>query len=406
MKGIKLTNLILLIAGLGLTILGVTLLLIDSGGARDPDGVPLVEPQTDAEWLAAGENLVKQYNCNFCHRTEVPKDAAHLPRDNCQQCHQYNQRPENLAPPLEYIAERRPEAWIRRYLRYPYRIRQNSSDRMPDLGLSDREINALTRYLVLKAQDTSLPDWKPAREETPDAARLAKGKALWDKYACGTCHTLGEKIVKPTYDENGNPHRLPVVFAPDLSKAWTRTRPEWLAEAIREPSKHMPWSGMLQTNMTQGEARELAWYVTNAVPDPKNTVSAAEVMNILRARCNGCHYAPDAEAGPNSNPEGGAGWIAVWNSKPRKLDLMTLEGLLHGAVDDLGRPRPSVVPYAENSPLLMHVKGLKHPHMPYAADPLTPEEISKLERWVLSGAPVPKETGGIKVNPPIEMGGD
>ena len=405
MKDIRLSNLILLVAGLGLTVLGVTLLLIDGSG-RDTDGVAITEPETDVEWLAAGENLVKQYNCNFCHRTETPTDAAHLARDNCQQCHQFHDRPENLAPPLESIAERRPEAWIKRYLRYPYRIRQNSHDRMPDLGLTDREINALTRYLVIRAQDTKLPDWKPEREEKPDAERLSNGKDLWDKYACATCHTLGDAIVKPTYHENGKPNLMPVVFAPDLSKAWTRVRPEWLAEAIQHPSKRMPWSGMLQTAMTQTEARELAWYVMNAVPAPKHTVSAGEVMDILRENCNGCHYAPDAEAGPNTNPEGGAGWIATWNSRARKLDLMTLEGLLKGAVDDLGQPRPSVIPYAENSPLLMHVKGLKQPSMPFAADPLTPEQTNKLERWVLSGAPVPRDSGGIHVNPPIEMGDD
>ncbi|MCA8938103.1 MAG: hypothetical protein KDB68_18135, partial [Planctomycetes bacterium] len=65
MKGIRLSNLILLVAGLGLTVLGVTLLLIDGSG-RDTDGVAITEPETDAEWLAAGENLIKQYNCNFC----------------------------------------------------------------------------------------------------------------------------------------------------------------------------------------------------------------------------------------------------------------------------------------------------------------------------------------------------
>ncbi|MCA8913688.1 MAG: c-type cytochrome, partial [Planctomycetes bacterium] len=228
MKGIKLANLVVLATGLGLLILGIALIIVGSGGGGGDSGEPVAEPQTDAEWLAAGENLVKQYNCNFCHRTEVPKDKAHLARDNCQQCHQFHNRPENLAPPLEYIAERRPEEWIRRYLRYPYRIRQNQSDRMPDLGLSDREVNALTRYLVIKAQGTKLPDWKPTRETQPDAERLAKGKALWDKYTCGACHTLGDHQVKPSYDENGNPQSLPVVFAPDLSMVWTRTRPEWL----------------------------------------------------------------------------------------------------------------------------------------------------------------------------------
>ena len=408
MKGIKIANVVLLVAGLGLTILGVVLLMANGSRERETPTTPVADalPSTDEGWLAEGDKLVAKHNCNFCHRTDVPKDAAHVPRDNCQSCHQYKNRPENLAPPLQFIAERRTEPWIKRYLRYPYPIRQNSGDRMPDLGLSDREVAVLTRYLELKANDgiASLPSWKPEREAEPSQERLAAGKALWDKYNCRQCHKLGDDEIKPTYDENGRPHLMPVVFAPDLSKAWTRVRPEWLAEGIRHPAKRMPWSGMLQTNMTEEESRELAWYVTNAVAAPKVTVSASQVMDVLRRRCNGCHYAPDKNAPNSANPDGGAGWLDTWSARPRKLDLFHLEGLMRGAVDDLGNPRPTVIPYAENSPLLMHIKGLKSPRMPFAANPLPAEEIELIEKWIMSGAPTPKNSGGIKVNPPIEMG--
>jgi mono/diheme cytochrome c family protein len=404
MKGIKIANLIILAIGLGLSLLGAILLLHDGSRERETETVATL-PQTDEEWLTEGEALVKQHNCNFCHRTEVPADKTHIGRDNCQQCHQYKNRPENLAPPLEFVAERRTESWIRRYLRYPYPIRQNSGDRMPDLGLADREVEVLTRYLLLKAAAgiSALPDWKPTREATPDPERLIKARRHWDKYNCAQCHTLGAEVTRPTYDENGLPRLAPVVFAPDLSMVWTRTRPQWLAEGIQHPIQRMPWSGMLQTNMTETEARELAWYVTNAVPTPAHTASAGEVVDLLRRRCNGCHYGPSPKAQPSSNPEGGAGWIAIWG-KARKLDLMTIEGLLAGAVDDFGNPRPSVIGYAENSPLLMHVKGLKQPHMPFGMNPLPPEEIKLIEDWIKSGAPIPDDKGGIKVNPPIEMG--
>ena len=408
MKGIKIANIVLLVAGLGLTILGVVLLMTDGSRDRETPTAPVAGalPETDDAWLAAGDKLVAQHNCNFCHRTEVPNDAKHIPRDNCQTCHQYKNRPENLAPPLDSIAERRDEAWIKRYLRYPYPIRQNSADRMPDLGLTDREVTVLTKYLELKAADgiASLPDWKPEREAAPSPERLDRGARLWLEYNCRQCHTLDDDVIRPTYNDRGQPHLMPVVFAPDLSRTWTRVRPEWLAEGIQHPAKRLPWSGMLQTNMTQQEARELAWYVMNAVPAPKVTVNSDQVMDILRRRCNGCHYAPNPDAPQSANPEGGAGWLATWSKRPRKLDLWTLEGVMRGAVDDLGNPRPSVIPYAENSPLLMHIKGLKHPHMPFAMDPLPADEIEQIEKWIMAGAPTPKRTGGIRVNPPIEMG--
>lgn len=403
MKGIKLANVIILISGLALVVLGIVLLMAD--GARER-GVQLqVMPQSHEEFLAVGAELAAKHNCNFCHRTEAP--ATHPPdRANCQQCHQLRDRVENLAPPLTHIAERRTAEWIRRYLRYPYTIRDNSRDRMPDLLLTDYEIEVFTGYLLALAQDriAALPTFAPAREETPDSTRLAKGRALWDKHLCGTCHSLGEHSVKPLYHADGKPVTPAQVFAPRLDLAHARVRPNWLAAAIREPDKWLPWAGMTAGAITGSEADELAWYVMNAVPDPKTSITHDHVMAILMANCNGCHYGPQQNAPEATNPEGGAGWLGTWGAKPRKLDLMTLEGVLRGAVDDLGKPRPSVVPYAENSPLLMHLNGRKQPHMPMDTNPLPAAEIANIREWIMAGAKGPKVQGGIKVNPPIEMG--
>ncbi|MBK8208145.1 MAG: c-type cytochrome [Planctomycetes bacterium] len=407
MRGIKLSNVIILVSGIALCVLGVVLLIVDGTRERGPvEGSPQAElPKNKAEFLAAGEVLAKQHNCNFCHRTEAPKD--HPPdRANCQQCHQLRSRPENLAPPLKHIAERRPEEWIRRYLRYPYAIRGNSNDRMPDLSLSDFEIEVLTGYLVALADDriNELPAFKPQREKEPDASRLEGAAMLWDQYQCGTCHSLGAHTLTPRYQANGLPVVQAQVFAPRLDTAFARTRPEWLAAAIADPAKWLPWAGMTAPGISQDEANELAWYVINAVPSPKTNVTHDEVMSILMSRCNGCHYAPQETAPEATNPAGGAGWLDTWSAKARKLDLVTYAGLRRGAVDDLGRPRPSVVPYAENSPLLAHLEGRKQPHMPFGANPLPAAEIAKIREWIMAGAPGPEVKGGIQVNPPIEMG--
>ncbi|MBX3461156.1 MAG: hypothetical protein KF696_14515 [Planctomycetes bacterium] len=403
MKGIKLANVMILVSGLALCVLGIVLLMVD--GARQRGDPPQVMPQTTEEFLAVGDELAGKHNCNFCHRTEAP--ATHPPdRANCQQCHQLRDRVENLAPPLKHIAERRSEEWIRRYLRYPYPVRENSRDRMPDLLLSDYEVEVFTGYLLALAGDriAELPIFGPAREAEPDAARLARGKDLWDKHQCGTCHSLGEHIVKPMYHDNGKPVTPAQVFAPRLDLVHARVRPNWLAAAIRDPDKWLPWAAMATGAITDTEANELAWYVMNAVPDPKTGVTHDHVMAILMANCNGCHYGPQGNAPEATNPAGGAGWLGTWGAQPRRLDLMTLEGLTRGALDDLGKPRPTVVPYAENSPLLMHLNGRKQPHMPMDTHPLRADEVAKIREWIMAGAKGPKSQGGIKVNPPIEMG--
>lgn len=399
MDRLKLANIVLFVAGSGLTIAGIVLWLTSPTPLPDPGHDPGVLPQGEA-LIAAGEDLVRRHNCNFCHRTERPDRHPEI-RDNCQLCHQFHDRPENLAPPLRHIAERRPEDWIRRYLRYPYRLRPNSPDRMPDLSLSDHSIEVLARYLVAIARPLEGP--VVAREPVPDPARLEQGRALFARMGCQDCHSLGDPDWRPQRRSDGSLVQPAAVFAPDLGMAFNRLRPQWAAAAIANPGHWLPWSGMPTRSMTPEEAQLLAWTVFNAGPRHQTRVDHHRVTAILRARCNGCHYGPDPKAGPSTNPAGGAGWLGTWG-KPRKLDLMTIEGLMRGAVDDLGNPRPTVIPWAENSPLLMHLKGLKQPHMPFGGDLLPPGELADLEDWIRGGAPVPESKGGIKVAPPIEMG--
>ncbi len=399
MRAIKWSNLILLGSGLALTISGIALLVVGSAGSPGIQALP----QSRTEFLSAGEELVKQHNCNFCHRTEPP--PSHAPdRANCQQCHQLHARVENLAPPLQHIAERRTEDWIRRYLRYPYAIRTGSADRMPDLQLSDLEIEVLTGYMLALAQErlAQLPETAPQRDEEPDAGRLERGKALWDRYTCGTCHSLGDHRVVAEYGPGGVPTVNAVVFSPPLDLAWTRTRPGWIAAAIKDPAKWLPWAGMVVPEISEQDAHELAWYVMNAVPTPVNTATHHDVMGVLAANCNGCHYGPREDASPATNPEGGAGWLATWTRYPRKLDLISYEGLRRGSLDDLGRPRPVVVPYAENSPLLAHLDGRKHPRMPFGLDPLRDEQVEVIRRWIMAGAPGP-EVADIPTRPPLPI---
>jgi cytochrome c2 len=391
MRGIKLSNLIVLVAGLVLCLLGIALLLYD--GSRERGLTIDALPQTPAEFIAAGEALIKKHNCNFCHVTEPPQD--HPPdRANCQQCHQLEGRPEFIAPPLAHVAERRTEEFIRRYLRYPYAIRTQGHFRMPDLLLSDLEIHVLTGYLLEAARERSaqLPQHQPRRETQPDPRRLQAGRALWERYACSACHSLGEEIVEPVYGPGGVPLMPAIVFAPPLDDAWQRTKPQWIVAAIREPEKWLPYAGMTVAEISEQDAIELAWYVMNAVPSPPQTVSFHAVQQILQADCaSSCHYGPREDASPATNPEGGAGWLATWSEHPRRLDLLSFEGLMRGADDDLGNPRPSVVPYAPNSPLLAHIEGWKQPRMPFGANPLQPNDIETIRNWILQGAPAPNQ---------------
>lgn len=396
MERVKIFNLAVLAVGFMLSILGI--ILIASNGGEGLKTTPLPETMDS---VAFGAKLIADKNCNFCHRTELPE--GHPPRDNCQLCHQKTFRVENLAPPLNRIAERRPRDWTKRYLRYPCTVRQNSNDRMPDFSLTDKQINALTDWMYAQPPAASIDlDGGPKRQAKPDVSRMAQGLKLFTERQCNTCHELGEHKIGIEFTESGQPVHPPAIFAPALDYTFTRVRSGWLVAAIKDPHTWMPWSKMY-SGVTDEEAKTLAYWIMNQ-PAKKTDVNSDKVLEILSLNCRGCHYAPDNKAGPNTNPKGGAGWLGTWSNKPRELDLMTLKGFMRGSIDDLGKRRPAVVPHAINSPLLMHIRQLKQPHMPMGMNPLNDSDIKAIEDWIMAGAQVPKDSGGIKVHPPIELG--
>ncbi|MCC6573359.1 MAG: c-type cytochrome [Planctomycetes bacterium] len=360
-------------------------------------------PQAIAEMGAA---LVAAKNCNYCHRTDATQPVDH-PRINCQHCHQGKNVSDHLAPPLNRIAERRPPDWLRRFLRYPYAIRNHSAFRMPDLNLTDFEVDVAARYLEqLSGASYQRTETAPreldefektyARTDNPDAAKLNRGRELYVRHNCRSCHDIAGEKTTAVADASGH---LPqsALFAPDLTNVWQRVRPRWLAVAIRKPGEHMPWSGMTEpAGMTDTEAGDIAYYLINGAPSPKPTVNYAQVQEIFNNRCVSCHYGPHADATPAMNPEGGSGYLAVWNRYPRQLSLESYGNAMRGSHDDLarieqgkeviGRNRAVIVPYAANSPMLYHLRALKQPAMPFGHDPLPEAEISLIERWILEGA--------------------
>ncbi len=416
----RLSHVGVLVFGIALCVLGALSFLYRPGATYQGTPVPtqppvFKEPGFDdlpsqpAAIAEAGEKLVRDFKCNYCHRTDLTSTPEH-PRENCQHCHQNQakQIPDHLAPPLNRIAERRPGAWLRRYLRYPYALRTNNASRMPDMGLTDFQVEVAARYLESLAQVPLLPmnTSGPSREVNPDAARLEQGRALNTRFGCTVCHGLGDQkaaFVDDLKILEGSPT---AIFAPDLGSTFNRVRPGWLAAAIKHPSRWMPWAKMPENAaMTDAEAETLAYWVMNAVPSPKPTVAYSQIQELFNFRCLSCHYAPMPKPPMSANPEGGAGWLATWSKKPRHFSVEDYEHLLLGSHDDLGRRRPAVVPFALNSPILMHLSGAKHPAMPFGQDPLPADEFKLIESWILSGARGPSKVGGIEISPPLEFEG-
>ncbi len=423
----KLSHYGVLICGIALCVTGVLAIMLRSGESprditrteRAPRNLTAADlPSQREEIKAAGAKLVAEKKCNYCHRQDAAETPEH-PKENCQSCHLRSNPPihYHLAPPLASIGARRPGAWLRRYLRYPHAVREHSPSRMPDMGLTDFEVEVSARYIELLS-NTDLPALNrggPKRDPKPDPAKIGQGKALAARFTCTMCHKIGENEAGWVSDPAilaSNPGAL---FAPDLGQTWSRVRPGWLKDAILKPHLVMPWAGMpANSSMTEADAELLAWYVMNCVPDVaplkindagnEVTIGYAQVQEIFNLRCLSCHYSPRPDPPMTASPEGGAGWQGTWG-KPRQLSFESYEQAMAGALDDLGRRRAVVVPFAPNSPILMHLRGLKQPLMPYGRDALPENELKIIENWVLSGARGPHSQGGVTIYPPLEFEG-
>lgn len=93
---------------------------------------------------------------------------------------------------------------------------------------------------------------------------------------------------------------------------------------------------------------------------------AIQVQSILHERCHSCHNARLLQGG---------------------LSLQTLPDVLKGGVSG-----PALVPGSSwESLLFQRVSGVREPRMPFRKEPLTPQELALLRRWIDQGARWPTD---------------
>lgn len=87
---------------------------------------------------------------------------------------------------------------------------------------------------------------------------------------------------------------------------------------------------------------------------------ARQIVPIMKAQCEACHYPKNKKA---------------------NLDLSTHAGILKG-----GKSPNNVVPGDPGKSLFVKKIVGKDPEMPKNANPLTPEQVELITRWVKEGA--------------------
>ena len=170
-----------------------------------------------ADPIAAGRQVAAKYSCQGCHVLDDGKGGE-------------------VGLDFRLAGQKLDPMWVRRYLHGPHaygKIYPWRPHRMPQLPLSDAEIDAVARYLAAigKRPDAAIALPEPA---SFPAAKVEAGKNTF-VLTCAQCHALGQVVQTPPASQQG----------PDLIRAAGRVDYEWAKSWITDPRKYDPKTKML-----------------------------------------------------------------------------------------------------------------------------------------------------------------
>lgn len=203
-------------------------------------------------------------NCGACHREGEPRRAfwlasgrSAIAEANCVACHDIPgfRSGEIRAPRLESVGFKVRPDWLRNWLKEPKAYLPGS--RMPNFRLTEREIEALSAFLLSQRSvaplDASAVDWSKA---DPD-----RGRALFGEARCVSCHKI---------DGRGGS------LGPELGRVGSKVRREWLYSFLKDPFRDQPETLMVHYRLADDEIRDLVGYLTQELVDPSAPATPPE----------------------------------------------------------------------------------------------------------------------------------
>ncbi|RMF69895.1 MAG: hypothetical protein D6743_01150 [Calditrichaeota bacterium] len=186
----------------------------------------LVQPEMTSTYEPQGEfgKIVKKYSCFSCHVI--------------------NGRGFRLATDLSREGSLAQREWLKKYFKVPYSMRPILTERMPNLFMSDREIQTVVDYFEMVLRDDAVDTVKI---DVGQPALVAEGKELFhEKYGCSSCHLVNGKggYVGPLLDLTGK-----------------RLTPGWVYRWVKNPQKYVPDTIDPNAGLSDHEARAITAYL-------------------------------------------------------------------------------------------------------------------------------------------------
>ena len=210
---------------------------------------------SDEDRLAMTTYLLSLRNENlppeFIRRGDVPTPfnpqgimGDIIRKFSCVKCHSFGGEGGTIAPDLSYVGSRLLRNWLRQFFEKPVSRRPLIEERMPDLSLTDDEIETLLDYFYTVLLDDSLSvprGWTPSRE-----ARDRGNRLFWEIYGCQSCHVVSGRggYLGPPLDDVGD-----------------RLQSGWMTHWLLDPQKYIPDTIEPRTGMSMEEALDVVAYL-------------------------------------------------------------------------------------------------------------------------------------------------
>jgi len=230
-------------------------------------------------------------------------------------------------PPLQHIAEKTTREWIAAWLKNPQAYAGSAT--MPNFQLADDETRDISAFLI--AQSTTYRTNKaPEPAPSQDATAIQEGTSLYGESFCSSCHAM----------QNAAGMLVGGNLGPELTRAGSKVKTEWLADWLHDPKTYDPETRMPHYRLdAKGVTLLIGFLSSKSDSDFLGTTQLAAATPaqiehgktlVIERGCANCHAINGVKKPENFAPE-----LTLVGSRPLEKILFA-PGVPHTLADYIG----------------------------------------------------------------------
>ncbi|HZQ94254.1 MAG TPA: c-type cytochrome [Candidatus Sulfotelmatobacter sp.] len=258
--------------------------------------------------LNQGRTLLSREGCVHCHTVKLPDGSAMKATDD--------------PPSLSHIADKTSREWIFAWLKDPQAYAATAT--MPNFKLSDDDARDISAFLIANSTPVPGDSLTLSAKASGDATA---GASLYGESFCASCHAV----------QNAAGNLVGGDIGPELTRAGSKLKPEWLQGWLKNPRVYDPATPMSHYRFTDVQIATLSGFLMAKADsellgkvhlDPATPEQIAHGKRLVSDYgCASCHEIAGVKRPDNFAPE-----LSRIGSKP-VTQLIFLPGMPHTLPD-------------------------------------------------------------------------